>query len=210
MRCDTEYLGLRASDLLLRDDMVHLAVSPRVSAKLSRRLALRLCGQVALYIRNSEFIDNNEASWTQVLEVEFGWDASHLPILLDGDTGFGNFNNAVRLVRKLESRGVAGVGIEDKVFPKNNSLLLNGASQVLAPVDEMCGKIRAMKDAQTDPDFCVVARGESLIAGLGGQEMRRRCEAYALAGADAILCHSKRSDASESEISSVPGACRSL
>src|SRR5947209_19244155 len=67
--------------------------------------------------------DNNEASWTQVLEMlEFMADATSIPILLDGDTGYGNFNNVRRLVRKLEQRGVAGVCIEDKCFPKANSL----------------------------------------------------------------------------------------
>src|ERR1700729_3050013 len=56
--------------------------------------------------------DNNEASWTQVVDVlEFMVDASGLPILLDGDTGYGNFNNMRRLVRKLEQRGIAGVCI---------------------------------------------------------------------------------------------------
>ena len=54
--------------------------------------------------------DNNEASWTQVVDqLEFMADASDLPILLDGDTGYGNFNNMRRLVRKLEQRGIAGV-----------------------------------------------------------------------------------------------------
>uniref|UniRef100_UPI0016420BF3 isocitrate lyase/phosphoenolpyruvate mutase family protein n=2 Tax=Burkholderia TaxID=32008 RepID=UPI0016420BF3 len=63
--------------------------------------------------------DNNEASWTQVVDVlEFMADASDLPILLDGDTGYGNFNNVRRLVKKLEQRGIAGVCIEDKQFPK--------------------------------------------------------------------------------------------
>src|ERR1700758_1601777 len=68
--------------------------------------------------------DNNEASWTQVLEVvEYMSDATRIPILLDGDTGFGNFNSVRRLTRKLEQRGVAGVCIEDKLFPKTNSFL---------------------------------------------------------------------------------------
>ena len=66
--------------------------------------------------------DNNEASWTQVLDVcEFMSDATTIPILLDGDTGFGNFNNMRRLVKKLEQRDIAGVCIEDKLFPKTNS-----------------------------------------------------------------------------------------
>ena len=65
--------------------------------------------------------DNNEASWTQVLEVlEFMADTTTLPILVDGDTGYGNFNNVRRLVRKLGERGIAGVCLEDKLFPKTN------------------------------------------------------------------------------------------
>ena len=65
--------------------------------------------------------DNNEASWTQIVDmVEFMSDATSIPILLDGDTGYGNFNNLRRLVRKLEQREIAGVCIEDKIFPKTN------------------------------------------------------------------------------------------
>lgn len=140
--------------------------------------------------------DCNEASWTQVLEMlEFMVDAVDIPILLDGDTGYGNFNNARRLVRKLCQRGVAGVCLEDKVFPKTNSFL--GDAQKLADIDEFCGKLKASKDAQSDPDFCVVARVEALIAGQGMTEALRRAEAYRTAGADAILIHSKQSNADE-------------
>src|SRR5882762_7902087 len=141
--------------------------------------------------------DNNEASWTQVVDIlEFMADASDLPILLDGDTGYGNFNNMRRLVRKLEQRGIAGVCIEDKQFPKTNSFL-NGERQPLADIEEFVGKITAGKDTQTDADFCVVARVEALIAGWGMDEALRRAEAYRLAGADAILIHSKLSKPDE-------------
>jgi len=143
--------------------------------------------------------DNNEASWTQVLEVlEFMSDATSIPILLDGDTGYGNFNNARRLVKKLEQRNIGGVCIEDKLFPKTNSFI-SGETQPLADIDEFCGKIKAMKDSQTDDDFVVVARVEALIAGWGLKEALRRAEAYRQAGADAILMHSKKSDISEIE-----------
>ena len=141
--------------------------------------------------------DNNEASWTQVVDMlEFMADASNLPILLDGDTGYGNFNNVRRLVRKLEQRGIAGVCIEDKVFPKTNSFL-NGERQPLADIDEFCGKIAAGKNTQLDPDFSIVARVEALIAGWGMEEALRRAEAYRRAGADAILIHSKLSKPDE-------------
>ncbi|CAM3340549.1 MULTISPECIES: phosphoenolpyruvate mutase [Saccharibacillus] len=143
--------------------------------------------------------DNNEASWTQVMDVmEYMSDASSLPILLDGDTGYGNFNNMRRLVKKLEQRGVAGVCIEDKLFPKTNSFI-SGETQPLADIDEFCGKIQAAKETQLDEDFCVVARLESFIAGWGLDEALRRGEAYRKAGADAILVHSKKADSSDIE-----------
>ena len=137
--------------------------------------------------------DSNEASWTQVVDMlEFMSDATDIPILLDGDTGYGNFNNMRRLVRKLEQRGIAGVCIEDKEFPKTNSFI-DSEKQALADINEFCGKIRAGKDSRQDPDFCIIARVEALIAGWGMDEALKRAEAYCAAGADAILIHSRQS-----------------
>ncbi|PVD31385.1 hypothetical protein C0Q70_06797 [Pomacea canaliculata] len=143
--------------------------------------------------------DSNEASWTQVLDVlEFMNDACDVPILVDADTGYGNFNNARRLVRKLEERGIAGAAVEDKLFPKTNSLL-DGRQQPLADIKEFSLKIKAMKDTARDPDFCVVARVEALIAGWSMEEALKRADAFLEAGADAILMHSKRKDPSQIE-----------
>jgi phosphoenolpyruvate phosphomutase len=140
--------------------------------------------------------DSNEASWTQVLDVlEYMADATARPILVDGDTGYGNFNNVRRLVRKLGERQIAGVCIEDKLFPKTNSFI--GERQPLAEIDEFCGRIKAGKDSQTDDEFVLVARVEALISGHGMEEALRRAEAYHAAGADAILIHSKLANASE-------------
>jgi phosphoenolpyruvate phosphomutase len=135
--------------------------------------------------------DNNELSWTQVIDaLEFMADATSIPILLDGDTGYGDFNTMRRLVGKLEQRNVAGVCIEDKLFPKTNSFI-QGEKQALEDIDTFCGKIKAGKDAQRDDDFCIVARVEAFIAGWGLDEALRRGAAYHQAGADAILIHSK-------------------
>ena len=135
--------------------------------------------------------DSNEASWTQVVDMlEFMSDVTSVPILLDGDTGYGDFNNMRRLVRKLEQRSIAGVCIEDKIFPKTNSFI-EGERQQLADIDEFCGKIKAGKDSQSDDDFTIIARVEALIAGWDMQEALERAEAYRMAGADAILIHSK-------------------
>ena len=91
-------------------------------------------------------------------------DATSIPILVDADTGYGNFNNFRRLVNKLIQRDIAAVCIEDKLFPKT---IRSSASQPLADIDEFCGKIKAGKDAQSDDDFSVIARVEALIAGWG-------------------------------------------
>jgi phosphoenolpyruvate phosphomutase len=137
--------------------------------------------------------DNNELSWTQVVDqLEFMTDVTSIPILLDGDTGYGDFNNMRRLVRKLGQIGVAGVCIEDKLFPKTNSFI-QGEAQPLEDIQTFCGKIQAGKDSQTGDDFCIVARVEAFIAGWGLDEALKRAEAYHAAGADAILIHSKHS-----------------
>ncbi len=141
--------------------------------------------------------DNNELSWTQVVEqLAFMTDVTQIPILLDGDTGYGDFNNMRRLVRKLGQIGVAGVCIEDKLFPKTNSFI-QGEAQPLEDIPTFCGKIQAGKDSQTDDDFCIIARVEAFIAGWGLDEALKRAEAYHAAGADAILIHSKRSQPDE-------------
>ena len=141
--------------------------------------------------------DSNEASWTQIMEMlEFMADATAIPILLDGDTGYGNFNNMQRLVHKLEQRDISAVCIEDKLFPKTNSFIRSEA-QPLADMDEFCGKIKAGKDAQLDDDFSLIARVEALIAGWGLEEALRRAEGYHAAGADGILIHSKKSTPDE-------------
>jgi len=141
--------------------------------------------------------DSNEASWTQIVDMlEFMSDVTSIPILLDGDTGYGNFNNMRRLVKKLEQRNIGGVCIEDKQFPKLNSFI-DGERQPLADINEFSGKIKAGKDSQNDPDFCIIARIEALIAGWGMSEAIKRAEAYHAAGADGILIHSKLSKPDE-------------
>lgn len=180
---------------LLQSDRVEFLMEAHngLSAKIAEEAGFRAIWGSGLSISAALGVrDNNEASWTQVLEVvEFMSDATSIPILLDGDTGYGNFNNVRRLVRKLEQRGVAALCIEDKLFPKTNSFI--DERQPLADVEEFSSKIKAAKDTQWDPDFCVVARVEALIAGRSLTEALTRAEAYYRSGADAILIHSKLS-----------------
>lgn len=140
--------------------------------------------------------DCNEISWTQVMEiVECMTDVTQIPILVDADTGYGNFNNFRRLVYKLAMRNVAAVCIEDKTFPKANSF--RGENQPLISIEEFCGKLQAGKDQATVNGLCIVARTEALVSGLGMSEALDRASAYQEAGADAILVHSKEKTADQ-------------
>lgn len=114
-----------------------------------------------------------------------------LPIIADCDTGYGNANNMIYAVKKFEEAGIAGMSVEDKKFPKDNSLL-EGGRQELAPIEEFALKIRAAKDHRKDEDFIIIARVEALIAGWGQAEAMKRAIRYVEAGADCILIHSKQ------------------
>src|SRR6185437_13339418 len=108
------------------------------------------------------------------------------PVIADIDTGSVNVAYAVP---RYVAAGVAAVVMEDKTFPKDSSLRADGR-QELVPVSEFQGKIAAAKAAAGE--VVVVARTEALIAGLGETEALRRGGAYAEAGADAVLIHSKQ------------------
>ncbi|MBR2687323.1 MAG: phosphoenolpyruvate mutase [Aquamicrobium sp.] len=168
-----------------------------LSATIAERAGFKGLWASGLSIASSlGYRDANEASWTQLVEVvERMADAASIPILVDGDSGFGNFNNARLAAKKLFQHGAAGVCLEDKGFPKMNSFV--GDRHPLAEIGEFCGRLRAVKDTLGSEDFVLVARVEALIAGYDQQEALMRAHAYADAGADAILIHSRKSDASE-------------
>jgi phosphoenolpyruvate phosphomutase len=110
-------------------------------------------------------------------------------VICDCDNGFGSAINVVHLVRRYEAAGIAAVCLEDKEFPKTNSFVPR--PQKLVSVETFTAKIRAATMSRENPDLAIIARVEALIAGLGAEEALRRAEAYANAGADAILFHSK-------------------
>jgi phosphonopyruvate hydrolase len=111
------------------------------------------------------------------------------PVIADIDTGFGNAVNVAYSVPRYATAGVAAVVMEDKTFPKDSSLRADGR-QELVRVSEFQGKLGAAKAKAGG--VLVVARTEALIAGLGQEEALRRGAAYAEAGADAVLIHSKQ------------------
>lgn len=117
-------------------------------------------------------------------------DVTKVPVIADCDNGFGNAINVIRCIEEYERAGIAGICMEDNVFPKRCSFYA-GVKRELAPVEEHAGKVRAAKAAQRDKDFVVIARTEALIAGWGMEEALVRGRAYADAGADMVLIHSK-------------------
>lgn len=122
-------------------------------------------------------------------------DSTHLPIIADCDTGFGDLKNVIRLVNEYEKAGISAICIEDKTFPKMNSFV--SRNQQLIEKEEFAYKIIAAKNTQKDPDFVVMARIEALITGAGMQEALERAVVFREAGADMIVIHSKQKEAGE-------------
>ena len=114
-----------------------------------------------------------------------------IPVIADCDTGYGGPSNVTHMVKKYENAGISSICIEDKIFPKQNSLL-EGAKNDLLPEKEFVAKILSAKQARNDKDFLIIARVEALISGAGMNEALKRATAYENAGADAILIHSKQ------------------
>lgn len=166
-----------------------------LSGAIAKRAGFKSLWASGLSIASSlGYRDANEASWSQLVDVvERIVDSTELPVLVDGDGGFG-FNNARLLARKLHQRGAAGIALEDSCFPKINSFV--GDRHPLADVDEFSGRLRAVKDTVAG-DLVLVARTEALIAGHGMDDAILRANAYAAAGADAILIHSRKDTAEE-------------
>lgn len=118
-----------------------------------------------------------------------------LPVIADCDTGFGGVLNAAYTMMRYEEAGIAGICIEDKIFPKRNSFV--NAGQKLLAADEFGRKLEAAKRAQLSADTVLIARTEAFICGLGLEEALSRCHLYVDAGADAVLVHSKAVDSTE-------------
>ena len=141
--------------------------------------------------------DASILTMTEFLNVASNMEEScNIPIIADCDTGFGGLSNVSHMVKKYEKAGIAAVCIEDKTFPKQNSLLEN-SKQELLPEKEFVAKIIVAQEAKENPNFMLIARTEALISGMGMKEAIKRANAYERAGADAILIHSKQDSPNE-------------
>ena len=108
---------------------------------------------------------------------------SDLALLADADTGYGNPINVHHTVRAFERAGVAGLMLEDQVWPKRCGHL-KGKEVISA--EEMVQKIRAAAEARVDPDFVIKSRTD-VLAIHGVAEAIRRLNLYAEAGADLLF-----------------------
>ena len=135
--------------------------------------------------------DANILTMSETLEAVRRMSAAvSIPVIADCDNGFGNAINVIRTVAEHEHAGAAGICIEDNIFPKRCSFYA-GVQRELVPIDEHARKIQAATATRQNADFVIIARTEAFIAGWGKQEALSRAHAYAEAGADAILIHSK-------------------
>ncbi|GAA1847135.1 oxaloacetate decarboxylase [Pseudonocardia ailaonensis] len=117
--------------------------------------------------------------------------AVDLPVIADGDTGYGNAINVVRTVQTYEQAGVAAIQLEDQVTPKKCGHM---ADKAIVPLPEMLGKIRAATDARRDPDFLIIARTDA-VAVEGVDAAVARARAFAEAGADLLFVEAPVSEA---------------
>jgi len=115
--------------------------------------------------------------------------AVDIPVMADGDTGYGNAINVIRTVREFEQAGAAGINLEDQVWPKRCGHM---AGKEVIPLEEMVKKIEAAAWARQDKDFVINARTDAR-AMYGPEEVIRRAEAYWAAGADLIFLEAPQS-----------------
>ena len=109
--------------------------------------------------------------------------AVDIPVICDADTGYGNPLNVQRTIREYEAAGVAGVHIEDQLFPKKCGFF---AGKQVIPQEEAVQKIKAALDARVDPDFVIIARCDA-YAVTGWEDTIERCNSYMEAGADLVF-----------------------
>ncbi len=116
--------------------------------------------------------------------------AVDIPLICDADTAYGNPINTWRTVQEYESVGVAGIHIEDQVFPKKCGFF---EGKLVVPMEEHVQKIRAALDARRDKDFLIIARCDALAVN-GWDDTIQRCKAYHDAGADLVFVDGIRTD----------------
>ncbi len=191
--------GRRLRDIIAREGLAHaMAAHNPLSARLAERAGFHAIWASGFELSAAYGVpDASLLSMTQHLDMTRAIaEQVALPVVADLDTGYGNAINVLHVVAAYGRAGAGAVVIEDKTFPKDTSLLAGGR-QELVRVEEFQGKVAAACAARPDRDMVVIARTEALIAGAGMDEALRRAHAYAEAGADLILVHSKQKTPTE-------------
>ena len=149
--------------------------------------------------------DSSQLSLTELAEMYSRLcDATALPLLADADTGFGNVTNVARTVRVYEKAGVAGLFIEDQVFPKRCGHM---AGKAVVPAAEWLAKIASALDARTDPDLVIMARTDALAVN-GLDDAIERAQLAREAGADLLFVEAPTDVAQMRRIcAEIPGPC---
>ncbi len=176
----------RLRELLAADGLI---VAPFILNALHARIAESV-GFNAVYMTGAGtsaekgFPDVGMLTMTEmVTNARYIANAVDIPVICDADTGYGNALTTQRTVREYESAGVAGIHIEDQVFPKKCGFF---EGKQVVPMEEHVQKIRAALDARRDPDFVIIARCDA-YAVTGWEDTVRRCKAYREAGADMVF-----------------------
>src|SRR5580698_1339895 len=186
----------------------HIAVAPGAYDGLSARL-VALAGFPAVYAsggaiaRSTGVPDLGLMSVDAIVErLASMVDVVDVPIIADADTGYGNALNAQAAARAFERSGVAAFHLEDQTFPKKCG---HYDDKSVVPKAEMVQKLKAVRDALSDPDFIVIARTDA-IAVEGFDAAIDRASAYIEAGADMLFVEAPTSEAEIAEIAKrVPG-----
>ena len=176
----------RLRELLAADGLI---VAPFIMNALHARIAESV-GFDAVYMTGAGtsaekgFPDVGMLTMTEmVTNAKYIANAVDIPVICDADTGYGNALTTQRTVREYEAAGVAGIHIEDQVFPKKCGFF---EGKQVVPMEEHVQKIRAALDARRDPDFVIIARCDA-YAVTGWENTVRRCKAYREAGADLVF-----------------------
>ena len=189
----------RLRDLLAEDGIV---VAPGVSDGLGARLVER-AGFSAVYAsggaiaRSMALPDLGLLSVTEVVDrMRAIVDATSLPVIADADTGYGSALNVRRTVRAFEAAGVAALHLEDQEAPKKCG---HYDEKTLVSAEEMANKLRAAREAASDPDLVIIARTDA-VAVEGLEAAIARSERYREAGADVLFVEAPESEAQIEEI----------
>jgi 2-methylisocitrate lyase-like PEP mutase family enzyme len=157
-----------------------------MSAKLIEEIGFKAIYATGAGISNAQlgWADVGLTSLKEVVDIVARMaDVTNVPIVVDGDTGFGNAINVIRTVKEFERAGVAAIQMEDQVSPKKCGHF-NG-KEVISK-EEMIGKIKAALDARKDESLAIMARTDA-IAVNGVEDAIDRAFAYYEAGADIIF-----------------------